>query len=1518
MKLFILATLLVAGIASTHGFRFLEDGKEYVYTTEARVSSGTMDYAPGSSGFAYRMTTRVQVSGKSLNIQFNDMKFSQFVGLHTPNQSPFDSTTFTDVDSQASPSFKITLGDDGLFKELVVPDNAGTFYKNLMRGWASTLQINSGEIRSGNRGFKSKEQLINGKCDVTYTVTDKAVLKFVSHTEDCEHRVFRIIDDYRGYNCKNPGYDKGMNYPSSTGNTVFLTEKTDAGYQINAIMTTGAFIAQFYEEEGSAQFVYSNTTSKLVEVKGSSGDISVSGETITDLAYEFSDKEYKWNVERDLKAKEPFFSSGSYFDEESAGLQEALKKGITFQKTLLESHSTEKEHIEKAHRYGINSILPIMYSMDYDTLRGVADELFADKSDTGVMKANLFAELLGSAGTTASALLVRDMVMENKFDNDRDAARIMSAVPFHIRRPNQQLVQEYEKLLNFDGGRFVKMAAPLALGHLVRVTCERAGSFMSQEAKECGMSLGAEYVNKFFDKYRTASDREEKSLALAVLSNLRWGGQLKALRPVIYGEIESDPALRAQALWASGWEAMLSGRGVDTFLPLFVDHSLSHELRIAALEMIFYSRPSTAEMGNILTSLYKESSYELVNYAFTLLEKYASSVDPCDEQNRDLAKHFLKYMKQWSNYQTDWGFGVSKTYSRQFNKEKYGYAGTTSFYSIGSTESTMPLAAGFALTNTMMNTYQTYMFAAHFRLEGASKALIRKFKKIDPNTWKTAELEQIFNGDMAIRARPDQAVRASITLMLKGVVVFQRSYDDTDFGPDGKIGSFMENVKGLGDTYSINHQRVVQLGAVLYEQPTPLGIPMAVMSSITSMGHLTATVKRGNHRGLLYRDIEYDAHAFTQSNRLALVNHPIRKATFGIVNDRIYHKHFPRKIVIGVNPIKKELKLSISRPRYDKPWIVFMHSQTTVMVRGANLRGEYDGLQKNCPSCQNRVLISRGPNAVKTRSFLDRTNEKAGSYLYGEYFDCEMDVSRGNTIKHTLGAFAPYNKNPKSAWTSVVMGIRQVRAFFYLFPKNEQCGAMLRWSQSEENPVKEIDITIRGNVESNGERMFFRGRKWFIKALIKAKGEPTDRSYRINVAYEFTPGYLQNNLKIQINRAPVPSLGMSPYSICFALNNEYPDFSKEFMGYDENNNMAVSGKAMVQYGAVSSCSDAEGEIRVAFEHSTTKEARRELRDKWYYKQCMELKNSKGWKSRSELPVAEPCYMTVWDATNARKYTWDVKFVKLTPRMKSIISNVQSAVKAGLLPYWDMDPEDESSSNGDVGPFLNIEATFKNNERNVDIKLESSQGQEEFNDVPLRLNWSKRLRNLKFTNTLKRLFYSRIINPCIATDSTIRTMDNVTYPYEASSCWTLASGHCGPTPTYAVFTKKGSGMPLAAKVFIGGHEVEFTPNGPGDIGITVNGADVSVIDQGEHVHTQDSVEIFKIFRWGSSYHVYSFLKVWVTYDGGFIEVVPAPSVKGQHCGLCGNYNRNQQDEFTAKDMSRLDSSSAMVENWQWKC
>jgi len=315
---------------------------------------------------------------------------------------------------------------------------------------------------------------------------------------------------------------------------------------------------------------------------------------------------------------------------------------------------------------------------------------------------------------------------------------------------------------------------------------------------------------------------------------------------------------------------------------------------------------------------------------------------------------------------------------------------------------------------------------------------------------------------------------------------------------------------------------------------------------------------------------------------------------------------------------------------------------------------------------------------------------------------------------------------------------------------------------------------------------------------------------------------------------------------------------------------------------------------------------------------MAQKASPEWKTRggNKLPTTEPCYMTLWDATAARHYHWEVKFDKLTNRMKNIISNVRSIVAAGLIPYYDENPDsgDEVSISNDVGPFLNADVTFKNSDKNVDLKIETSQGVREYEDYPLKLEWTKRLRNMKLDRMIGRLIQSKIIYPCVATVGSVQTNDNVTYPYEAGSCWTLTSGHCGPNPAYAVFQKK-VGNKLAIKAYFGGHNIEIDQNG----GVKVNGAAKSLTPGKEEVFKNDDVEIFKYVKWGSTVHVYSFMRVWVATDNTFVQVLPAPSTRGQHCGICGTFNRNIYDEWMGKDgQTLMTSANSMVDEWKWKC
>jgi len=1016
--------------------------------------------------------------------------------------------------------------------------------------------------------------------------------------------------------------------------------------------------------------------------------------------------------------------------------------------------------------------------------------------------------------------------------------------------------------------------------------------------------------------YKEADNRDDKALALEAMQNIKFGGVSQKLKDVIHGKTNEEPEFRAAAIWAAGWEAVMK-EGVDYFFPVFANQKDDHEVRISALAMIFYSRPSTTDLARILAVLKTEKDYEVINMAYTLFEQWANSINPCNQETAEKAKFFLKYMKQYSEYETSFGFGVSKVFTREYQQKKYGYGGSYQYYVLGSHKSTTPISVGMGISNSFFHTYQANRMMVHLRMEGLAKGLIKKFKTMDPSTWKLDDLQNILSNEMNIRERPDQPIRVKITISLKGVNVFSRAYDENSAKSGGKLAEFFKGIQDMGDDYEINHQRILNMGSMLYEQPSEIGLPMAYLSSMSASFQLKANVKRGTHRGLMFRDFTYDINVIGNGHEGMLLINPARKVTYGIYQSRIYHLHVPRKLVIGFNPLRKELKLSVSRPPYNDPAMALMHAQTMVVARGSKVGQDAADLKTHCSSCEATTIVSRGPNAAQGRIVRDKENEEFGYYNHAEYFDCEMDIRQGNTIGRALMAFAPYNKYPRNPGSLLSLGIRQIAAYIILFPRVERCGIYTRWSQSQTNPTDEIELSLRVTTEENGSRMFFRGRKVTIKANLQANGKPAPRAYRAYITIDMSPAQLNNKIKVMLARAPVAALGIKPYTICASYGSQYPDFAKEFLSVDMGEVMTVNGEAQIQYGEGTECGQGEGEVKVTFKHQTTQEGYDALKDKWYYKKCMEQKKSPEWKARggNKLPATEPCYMTMWDATSARHYSWRMDFVKLTDRMKKIISTVRTVVSTGLMPYWDDDFEEATADvNGDVGPYMYLDVTFKNADKNADIRVETSQGVKEYDDYPLKFEWTQRLRNMKMTRTIKRLIDNKIIYPCVATIGSVQTNDNVTYSYDAGSCWTLTSAACGPQPSYAVFTKK-VGSRLAVRAYFGGHLVEVSDHGD----VSINGQAKSLVDGEEITHSNNDVEIFKLVKWGSTINVYSFLRVWVATDNVFVQVMPAPSTRGQHCGLCGTFNRNMFDEWMGKDGETMMTSAAdMVNEWKWKC
>jgi len=553
---------------------------------------------------------------------------------------------------------------------------------------------------------------------------------------------------------------------------------------------------------------------------------------------------------------------------------------------------------------------------------------------------------------------------------------------------------------------------------------------------------------------------------------------------------------------------------------------------------------------------------------------------------------------------------------------------------------------------------------------------------------------------------------------------------------------------------------------------------------------------------------------------------------------------------------------------------------------------------KGCPGFSGRSEKSwlSNNNPINKEISTDDSSE-FGYLLQSHYFDCEADLSDANTGSNAIYAFHPQNKYPQTFMSVLLMGLRQARTYIMFYPKTEKCGAYVKWSQSKVNPVDEIEINVQGKFDSEEQKYYYSGNKLLIKSsvdLIKPSGKT---SHRLNLKIKTDPGNIKNEVGAQYVREQ--SSGMKEYTVCFNYKNDYPPFPQHFEGADLDEQLTYKALLKLRYGQKKSCLEADGIIVSKIVHSTTPESVADLKDKDHYKNCMQDKTKPEWVNRKSLPLSPSCWLTKYDASNARKYSWDVKFQGVTPEVRSLFEKAEGVLKTAVLPFWDFDPNALSRSI-DNQPELKLDIKFKKKDKLVDVKLKTDKGVSEFSDQPVNIPvFGGPLTNLRQDSFGLFLVTNNIVDWCLLTSADMRMLDNTTIPFQVGSCWTLISSHCGPVPTYAVFVKKAGAMPLQLKVYMGGHVVEMTPTSKTAMSVKVNGAAFNVADGQSKPFKSGSSDIFKISNWAGTYFLMSDRSVVVNFDGYFAQVIPNMLTKGQHCGACGNYDGSKFTNFQGK-------------------
>jgi len=1353
----LLALTLALGAATTNGLQVWQDGKEYIYSKESAVHVGTSDYESNMAGFIEKATVKIQVSGDTLKVNAYDLKKALFNKDYPEHTWPYSSNRqqnkhFEDHDETIKyftpegyrdASFSFNL-DHGLVQQIQIPSGTPVWLGNMMRAFASTLQLDLDHLSTESQ-FTAREKNLQGDCFVQYTLEQnhnvdyKVVTKAVSHLKDCVNRRYRLFQNMEGVTCNaDPTMERkfmkvlrepehSSDYASamlqaytpteplfSESTTTFLLVPTDGdNYKIQKLVSFGNIIVQPFGEEGASHSTIANTTMILKEVRNSADDINVSSaETYDNVEFAFENGDWSWDKNFDLKERDNFFVTGYHVEESQETFQQGLKRKIeSFVHEMEEYklHYHTQDEIQKYHKEGLAHIFPFFYPLNYESLKTLKDLYVTKTGQSGIFEKNVFFEVLAMAGTNPAAVLIQEMALANEFDSDKDTARFITEVPFNIRKPSKQLVKLYERLIeNLNNYQpLTKMAIPLAFAHLVRRTCELATPhpFQIQEngnnkyahlKRECLNEFLNPYVEEAFRRFNSLSEdqHEEMDQLLMIMYNFRWGKTLELLKPIVQGQTKHKDyySVRTLAIFAVSPMALASGQEREVFLPVFVDRNENHEVRIAAFDILMRGSVDSTIMSKIVKLMVYEKDNEVFNYVYTAFEKFATKDEgssPCNPHQKEYATYFLKYLRQYLWTRPSYGFGISKTYGKTFTKDKYGYSGSFDVHTVGSHKSTSPLAIMFDVRSQHFGHHTMQLFGGYIKMKGLAQKLVEKlrhFTYFNPDQWKVDELKEILFNQMQIREKPLEPVEIDVIFMARDNVVFHRYYSEESVNPGGNLFNFFMDIYSLGQQYNINNQQGTNFGTIVYEQPTEVGTPMAYMAGVTFMGSFQAQISRGQDSGAFVRKMDYKIQLHTQAiNSMVVFDHG-QKNAFYINQDRVYNHKFGSKLTGMINLPKHQLRLTVERPEYGEPMSIMMHSKTMMGVWSTKMTNSPHALLKeSCPRCETEYTITKGVDKKVDRYFLNSDNEEFGFHVEGKYFDCEAQEAKssGEMWNVIAQAFNPMSKEPKDITTALTMGLRQVNAFLLYYPRVESCGVGFHWSQSKFNPVEKVELIFTGQMKKKYDpKSFFQGKKFAVDGTITFHGT-VDRVHHLSAKYEFEPLMSKTEFAFKLVRNPfrMNAVDYPAYSLCADYHARYPVDPQNPFNMDYDTNQQVKGDLSLSWGKHASCGNNPGKIQIIGEHETTKEARDFLKTKWYYKTCRSQMESNEWKN-SKFALTDACYFMAVDLYTLNHFKYTANFHSLEPWMITAYRKVETLAKTGLFPFWQIELDNSLAKQSD--------------------------------------------------------------------------------------------------------------------------------------------------------------------------------------------------------------------------------------------
>ncbi|RWS07112.1 vitellogenin-like protein [Dinothrombium tinctorium] len=320
---------------------------------------------------------------------------------------------------------------------------------------------------------------------------------------------------------------------------------------------------------------------------------------------------------------------------------------------------------------------------------------------------------------------------------------------------------------------------------------------------------------------------------------------------------------------------------------------------------------------------------------------------------------------------------------------------------------------------------------------------------------------------------------------------------------------------------------------------------------------------------------------------------------------------------------------------------------------------------------------------------------------------------------------------------------------------------------------------------------------------------------------------------------------------------------------------------------------------------------------WFYRQC-ENDKSKG------IEMSYACELALLEHSQFNRFALNISYRNLLKEIHNISYKLDMAFKKAFYNYLDYG----ATNTNNLSNQINIAADYSTKISNIPLlNLYLTKPKETIvfkriyvpNFTPPSIIYS-------YFDIFPKTYnvYKQTVSSCALMETSVRTFDNVTFTFPESNCQYLVAMDCSPYERWAIFATKLDSFANTKKVTIltGGKELKLMPaQQPESAQITIDGKTKEITTKKHEVFCSVRNCLKVYLHPSKSYFIPPVIviedsrnEILIKYDGKKLKVEVSQYYKGKTCGICGDNNGENENEFVGPNLCFCDRVDDFVNSY----